>query len=104
MLDVMLSSRDAQIIEIWLEKQPSSHTHPPAAAKLSGGPPMVCFEVIQQGDLLFELIDCLPTHGLFASNGRIRRIAIQSQARMVGGVEALQLVACQSFAVSRVPR
>ncbi len=65
---------------------------------------MVCFEVIQQGDLLFELIDCLPTHGLLASNGRIRRIAIQSQARMVGGVEALQLVACQSFAVSRVPR
>src|ERR1700676_1531994 len=66
--------------------------------KLSGGPPMVCFEVIRQGDLLFEFIDCLPTHGLLASNGRIRRIAIQSQARMVGGVEALQLVACQSFA------
>jgi hypothetical protein len=35
--------------------------------------------------------------------GRIRQIAVQSQARMVGGVEALQPVACQSFAVSRVP-
>jgi hypothetical protein len=36
--------------------------------------------------------------------GRIRRIAVQSQARMVGDVEALQPVACQSFAANRIPR
>jgi hypothetical protein len=35
--------------------------------------------------------------------GRIRQIAVQSQARMVGGVVALQPVAGQSFAASRVP-
>jgi hypothetical protein len=61
------------------------------------------FEIVQQRNLLFQLGDSLANHGLFASRGRIRRIEVQSQARMVGAVEALHPVACQTFADSRVP-
>src|SRR6266566_1580056 len=78
--------------------------HPSTAAESPNRLPMVCFQVVQQGNLLFEFIECLPIHGLLASNGRIRLIAVQSQARMVGEVETLQPVVCQSSAASRVPR
>src|ERR1700680_4137555 len=60
-------------------------------------------QILQEANLLFQFVESLATHGLLASMGRIQRIAVQSQARMVGGVEALQLVACHSFAPSRVP-
>jgi hypothetical protein len=78
--------------------------HPSTAAESPGRPPIVCFQVVQQGNLLFEFIECLPIHGLFASNGRIWRIAIQSQARMVGEVARLQPVARQSVVARRVAR
>ena len=77
--------------------------HPSIAAESPKRPPMVCFQVVQQGNLLLEFIDGLSTHGLLASQGRIRRIAVQSQARMVGEVETRQPVACQSCAASTVP-
>jgi len=60
-------------------------------------------QIVQQWNLLFQLVESLTTHGLLASIGRIRRIEVQSQARMVGDAEALQPVACQTFAASRVP-
>jgi hypothetical protein len=60
-------------------------------------------QIVQQGNLLFQLVESFTTHGLLASIGRIRPIEVQSQARMVGDVEALQPAACQSFADSRVP-
>jgi hypothetical protein len=47
---------------------------------------------------LLEWIACLLTHGLFASKGRIRRMAVQSQAGMVGKVETLPPVVCQRCA------
>jgi len=78
--------------------------HPSIEAEVPGWPPAVCFQVVQQAYLLFEFIECLPAHGLLASDGRIRRIAVQSQARMVGGVEMLQLFACQNLAANRLPR
>src|SRR5690348_9754179 len=72
--------------------------HPSAAAESPNRSPMVCFQIVQQGNLLLEFIDGLSIHGLLTSDGRIQRIAVQSQARMVGGMDALQPVACQSFA------
>jgi hypothetical protein len=60
-------------------------------------------EIVQQRSLLFQLVENLAIHGLLASIGRIRRIAVQSQARMVGDRAALQPTACQSFAASRDP-
>ena len=77
--------------------------HPPAAAQSPGRPPILSLQIVQQRNLLFQLVKNLATHGLLASMGRIRRIAVQSQARMVGDVAALQPTACQSFAASRVP-
>src|SRR6202011_2514517 len=59
--------------------------------------------MVQQRNLLFKLVENLATHGLLASMGRIRRIAVQSQARMVGDTAALQSAACQNFAASKVP-
>jgi hypothetical protein len=41
-------------------------------------------QIVQQRNLLFQLIERLATHGLLASNGRIRQSAPRSQARMVG--------------------
>jgi hypothetical protein len=61
-------------------------------------------QILQQANLSFQLVESLATHGLLASMGRIRRIAIQSQARMVGGVEVLQPVACQTFAANKAPK
>jgi hypothetical protein len=78
--------------------------HPSAAAEPLNRSPIVGLQIVQQGNLLFKFVDCLSTHGLSASNGRIRRMALQSQARMVGEVERPQPAACQSFAASRVPR
>ena len=78
--------------------------HPSAAAETPHWPPIVRFQIVPQGNLLFEFIEFFPAHGLLASNSRIRRIAVQSQARMVGEIETLQPTACQSFAASRVPR
>src|SRR6516162_11722296 len=60
-------------------------------------------QIVQQRNLLFQLVENLTTHGLLASMGRIRRIAVQSQARMVGGITGLQLTASQSFTVTKVP-
>jgi len=76
-----------------------AQSHPSAAAELSGRLPILSLQLFQQRNLQFQLVDSLATHGLLASSGRIRRIAVQSQARMVGEVEALKPVACQSLAV-----
>jgi hypothetical protein len=41
---------------------------------------------------------------LLASNSRIRRIAVQSQARMVGAIKTRQPIARQRMVATRVPR
>ena len=76
-----------------------TQSHPSAASELPGRLPIMSLQIVQQWDLLFQFVKSLATHGLLASSGRIRRIAVQSQARMVGEVEALKPVACQSLAV-----
>jgi hypothetical protein len=45
----------------------------------------VRLQIVQQWNLLFQFIDRLPVHELFTSTGRMERIALHSQARMVGG-------------------
>ena len=51
--------------------------HPSAAAQLPRRPPIMCLEIFQQGDLLLQLIERLTTHGLLASDGRIRQNAVR---------------------------
>ena len=46
--------------------------------------PVVCLQIIQQWNLLFQLVESMAIHGLLASMGRIRQNAARSQARMVG--------------------
>src|ERR1700680_3954846 len=53
-------------------------------AEMSGRLPILSLQIVQQRNLLFQLIESLATHGLLASNGRIRQSAPRSQARMVG--------------------
>src|SRR3954453_10525853 len=78
--------------------------HPSAAAEPPNRSPIVGLQVVQQGNPPFEFIYGLSTQGLLASKGRIRRMVAQSQARMVGGEGALQPIASQNFAASKVPR
>jgi hypothetical protein len=77
--------------------------HQPTAAEWPGGPPIMRLQILQQTNLSFQVVESLATHGLLASIGRIWRIAVQSQARMVGDIAAFQRAACQSFAASKVP-
>jgi hypothetical protein len=58
--------------------------HQSTAAELSGRPPIMSLQIVQQRNLLFQLVESLATHGLLASIGRIRQNATRSQARMVG--------------------
>jgi len=57
---------------------------PPAAAELPHGPPIMILEIIPHWNLPLQIIERLASHGLLASNGRIRQNAARSQARMVG--------------------
>jgi integration host factor subunit beta len=59
---------------------------PPPTAEADGPGllPIVCLQIIQQRNLLFQLIEIVTTHGLLDSIGRIRQTAPRSQARMVG--------------------
>jgi hypothetical protein len=57
--------------------------------------PMVCCEVVQQGNLLFQFIERLSIHGLLASSRRMRQAAGKSQARMVGALRKLPPSASQ---------
>ncbi len=41
-------------------------------------------KIAHQGNLLFQVVESLPIHGLLASMGRIRQTAPRSRARMVG--------------------
>ena len=61
-----------------------TQSHQSAAAEWPGRLPIVCLQIVQQRNLLFQLIESLTTHGLLASIGRIRQTAPRSQARMVG--------------------
>ena len=72
--------QEAGLVIVMQRTQP----HQSAAAESPGRPPIMGLQVVQQGNLLFQLVESLATHGLLASMGRIRRIAVQSQARMVG--------------------
>jgi hypothetical protein len=56
----------------------ASGTEPPYC------PPILCPEIVQQRNLLLQFIKRLTSHGLLASNGRIRRNAARSQVTMVG--------------------
>ena len=44
--------------------------------------PIVCLQILQQRNLLFQFIESSSSHGLLASIRRIRQAAGQSQARM----------------------
>jgi len=46
--------------------------------------PIVCLQVLEQRNLLFQFIERSSSHGLLASIRRIRQAAARSQARMVG--------------------
>jgi len=81
-----------------------TQSHEPAAADASGWLPALRSQVIQQRNLLFQFIDCVSIHGLFTSTGRIRRMALQSQARMVDGLKMLHPVDCHSLAANRIQR
>ena len=59
--------------------------------------PIVGVQVIQQRNLLFQFIERLSIHELSASTGRIRLIAFQFQARMVGGHEVFHPAPCHSL-------
>ena len=61
-----------------------AQSHEPPAGNAPGGLPILRLQVVQQGNLLFECVHGRPRHGEFASNCRLRSIAAQSQARMVG--------------------
>jgi hypothetical protein len=61
-----------------------TQSHQPSARDASSGFPTLSFQVVQQGDLLFDGIHGRPGHGEFASRRRVRLAAAQSQARMVG--------------------
>jgi hypothetical protein len=42
-------------------------------AQLSGRLPIMCLQIVQKGNLLFQLLDGLATHGLLASSSRVRQ-------------------------------
>jgi hypothetical protein len=58
--------------------------HEPPAGDAPGGFPILCLQVVQQRNLLFDRVHGGPHHGEFASRSRLRPTAGQSQARMVG--------------------
>jgi len=66
--------------------------------------PILRVQIAHQGNLFIQVVESFAIHGLLAYNGRIRRMAVHSQAMMVGGVEALQTVASQSLSASSCPR
>src|ERR1700732_1057422 len=61
-------------------------TKPQEAAEADGPGllPIVCLQILQQRNLLFQFIKRSSIHGLLASIRRIRQSALRSQARMVG--------------------
>ena len=61
-------------------------TQPQQAAEADGLGllPVMCLEILQQRNLLFQFIERCSIHGLLASMGRIRQSALRSQATMVG--------------------
>jgi len=61
-------------------------TQPQEAAEADGPGllPIVCLQIVQQRNLLFQFIERHAIHGLLASIGRIRQSAPRSQATMVG--------------------
>ena len=61
-----------------------TQSHQSTAAETPGRMPIMSLQIVQQRDLLLQLVESLTTHGLLASNGRIRHSAGRSQARMVG--------------------
>ena len=61
-----------------------AQSHPSAAAEWPRRLPIMCLQIVQQRNLLFQLVESLAIHGLLASIGRIRQSAARSQARMVG--------------------
>jgi hypothetical protein len=73
----------------------------PAAVDAPGGLPTVCLRVFQQRNTLFQFIDRVSIHELFTSTGRIRRTALQSQARMVDGPKMLRPAVCHDRIVSK---
>src|SRR5438105_2956293 len=63
-------------------------TKPQEAAEADGPRllPIVCLQILQQRNLLFQFIKGSSSHGLLASIRRIRQTAPRSQARMVGAL------------------
>ena len=61
--------------------------HQSTAAETPGRMPIMSLQIVQQRNLLLQLVESLTTHGLLASNGRIRHSAGRSQATMVGACE-----------------
>src|SRR6266566_3493409 len=61
-------------------------TKPQEAAEPDGSGlfPIVCLQILQQRNLLFQVIERSSSHGLPASIRRIRQAVSRSQARMVG--------------------
>ena len=78
--------------------------HETSAADAPGRLPVVGVQVIQQRNLLFQLIERLAIHELSASTGRMRLIALQSKARMVGGREGFHPAPCHNLLVRRRAR
>src|SRR5689334_8101671 len=71
--------------EAWLTiVMQRAQPHPSAAAELPCWPPILCPQIVQQRNLLLQFVERQASHGLLASNGRIRRNAARSQATMVG--------------------
>jgi hypothetical protein len=76
--------------------------HEPAAADAPGWPPALRPQIIQQWNLPFQFIDLASIHELFTATGRIRRTALQSQARTVDETKILRLVASHNLAANKI--
>ena len=50
-----------------------AQSHQSTAAQLSGRLPIMRLQIVQQRNLLFQLVEDLATHGLFASSSRVRQ-------------------------------
>jgi hypothetical protein len=60
-----------------------TQAHHPAETESPHRLPIMSLQIVCQGNLLFQLVEILTTHGLLASMGRIRQNAPRSQTRMV---------------------